>query len=54
VSDRISDRGAQDDPAPHYAAEDVRGGEIILRKRWERAAFIAGLVGFVILAFVLG
>lgn len=48
------DRIVQDDRAPHYAAEDVRGGEIIMRKRWERAVFIAGLAGLVILAFLLG
>jgi hypothetical protein len=32
---------------------DARGGEIILRSRRRRAIFIAGLVGFVILAAVL-
>ena len=43
-----------DGRAPHYAAEDVRSGEIILRKTWQRAVFIAGLAGFVILAFFAG
>jgi len=41
------------DERPTYSAEDARGGEIILRRRWQRAVFIAGLVGAVILAFAL-
>ena len=36
----------------HYPAEKARQGEIILRKRWQRIVFIAGLVGFVVLALV--
>lgn len=45
------------DPKPRqtergYPAEKARGGEIILRKRWQRAVFIAGLAGIVILGFV--
>jgi hypothetical protein len=39
--------------APHYSAEQVRGGEIILRTRRRRIIFIAGLVGFVLLAILL-
>jgi hypothetical protein len=35
-----------------YPAEKARGGEIILRKRWQRVVFIAGLAGAVILGFV--
>ena len=34
-------------------AEKARGGEIILRKRWQRVVFIAGLAGAVVLAFLL-
>jgi hypothetical protein len=34
-----------------YPAEKARGGEIILRKRWQRAVFIAGLAGAIILGF---
>lgn len=52
---------APDEPAtatekdtPTYSATQARGGEIILRKRWERLVFIAGLVGFVLLAIILG
>jgi hypothetical protein len=36
-----------------YPAEKARGGEIILRERWQRAIFIGGLVGAVLLAIVL-
>src|SRR3546814_1635039 len=44
----------RDDTGPRtYSADDVRQGEIILRTRWRRIVFIAGLVGFVILALVL-
>ena len=41
------------DEPPHYSAEAVRGGEIILRGRWQRLVFIAGLVGFGILAVLV-
>lgn len=43
----------EDDEAPHISAEDARGGEIILRSRRRRLVFIAGLVGFVVLALIL-
>lgn len=33
-----------------YEANDVRQGEIILRKPWQRVLFIAGLVGGVVIA----
>jgi hypothetical protein len=35
-------------PQP-YPAEKARGGEIILRSRWQRAVFIFGLAAPVIL-----
>jgi len=38
---------------PHYPAEKARQGEIILRRRWQRVVFIAGLVGIAVLALVL-
>ena len=38
---------------PHYPAERVRQGEIVLRRRWQRVVFIAGLVGIVVLALIL-
>ena len=34
-------------------ARDARGGEVILRRRRNRTIFIAGLVGFVVLALIL-
>jgi hypothetical protein len=34
---------------PEYSAEKARGGEIILRRRWQRLVFIGGLAGFVVL-----
>ena len=33
-----------DDEAPHYAAEDARGGEITLNTRVRRLVFIGGLI----------
>jgi hypothetical protein len=36
-----------------YPAEKARGGEIILRKPWQRRVFIAGLIGAVVLAVLL-
>jgi hypothetical protein len=39
-------------PQP-YPAEKARGGEIILRKPWQRAVFMAGLAGiFALLLFL--
>jgi hypothetical protein len=38
---------------PVYSGRDVRQGDIILRKRWERAVFAAGLVGALVLAIVI-
>ena len=35
-----------------YPAEKARGGEIVLRKRWQRILFIAGLAGAVLLALL--
>jgi len=43
-------------PGPHaaYPAEKARGGEIILRARWQRVVFIAGLAApLVLLALLL-
>jgi hypothetical protein len=38
-------------PTPRaYPAEKARQGEIILKQSWQRAVFIAGLVGVVVLA----
>jgi hypothetical protein len=39
--------------AKSYPAQKARQGEIILKSSWQRAVFIAGLVGLVVLAFAL-
>ncbi|HET6159673.1 MAG TPA: hypothetical protein VFE34_15110 [Dongiaceae bacterium] len=36
-----------------YPAEKARGGEVILRRRWQRVVFIAGLAGMVLVGFFL-
>jgi hypothetical protein len=41
------------EPARHISAEDARGGEIILRKRWERGLFLAGLIGALLLGLAV-
>jgi hypothetical protein len=45
------------DPSPErpdpYPAEKARGGEIILRKRWQRIVFIGALALAVVIGFVL-
>jgi len=35
-------------------AEDARQGEIILRRRWQRIVFIAGLVAFLLFVLFAG
>jgi len=39
-------------PQTAYPADKARGGVIILRRPWQRAVFIAGLAGAVLLAFL--
>jgi len=41
------------DTGPVHSARDVRQGDIVMRKPWERGVFIAGLVGAIVLALVL-
>lgn len=41
------------DEHQHISSQDARGGEIILKSRAQRAIFLAGLIGMVILAVVL-
>ena len=38
---------------PPYPAEKARGGEVVLRTRWQRVVFIAGLGGVFVLLLVL-
>lgn len=47
-----SPRGGQS--APHYSAQDARGGEIILKSRRNRLIFIGGLAASVVAALVFG
>jgi hypothetical protein len=49
-SDMVREGPAQQPP---YPAEKARGGEIVLRRRWQRAVFIGGLVGAVLLVLIL-
>lgn len=44
----------REDEGPVISGQDARQGEIILRTRARRVIFIAGLVGIVLLALVLG
>jgi hypothetical protein len=44
----------RNDKPIHYDADKARGAQIILTKRRNRAIFIAGLVGFVLLALLFG
>lgn len=37
----------------HYPAEKARQGEIILKKPWQRAVFLAGLGGCVLLLLIV-
>jgi len=37
----------------HRTGEEASGGRIVLRRRWQRFVFLAGLVGGVLLALVL-
>lgn len=39
-------------PRP-YPAEKARQGEIILKSRWQRVVFIAGLAGILVLGLVM-
>jgi hypothetical protein len=43
----------QPPPPRKYPAEKARGGKIILRRRWQRVVFIAGLAGAALLALIL-
>jgi len=47
------DHRAEPEQPPPYPSERARGGVIILRRPWQRAVFIAGLAGAVLLALVL-
>ena len=46
------DEGRREAEQKVYKAQDVRGGEIILRTRRRRLIFIAGLVGLALIAIL--
>ena len=48
MTDPPPDQRPEPNGTRHISAEDARGGEIILRKRWERIVFIAGLVAAIL------
>lgn len=39
---------------PPIPADEARQGEIILRRRWQRIMFVAGLAGFALLLLFAG
>lgn len=41
------------DGQPIYDAQEVRQGDIVLQRVWQRRLFLTGLVGAVLLAFLL-
>lgn len=43
---------AKNTDAPHYSAQDARGGEIILRTPRRRWIFLGGLIGAGIFALI--
>jgi hypothetical protein len=51
----MADPSSETSPAPQepYPAEKARGGEIILRHRWQRMVFILGLAVPVVLLLLL-
>ena len=53
MADPPPDQRPEPNGTRHISAEDARGGEIILRKRWERPVFIAGLVAAILFGLVV-
>jgi hypothetical protein len=50
----VKDRNVKDrNEGIVISAEKARQGQIILRKPWQRAVFIAGLIGIVVLAVLM-
>ncbi|GAB1716380.1 MAG: hypothetical protein NTAFB05_14220 [Nitrobacter sp.] len=50
----VRESPAEPPPPPKpYPAEKARGGEIILRTKARKTIFLAGLVGCVVLAFLI-
>ena len=54
-TDRTPAPAPEPSPAPppgRHDAQDVRGGEIVLKRRRSRVVFIAGLAGFVLVMLI--
>jgi hypothetical protein len=49
----MQDRTAGTSPRNSISAEQARGGEIILRRRWQRVLFIIGLAAPLIILLIL-
>jgi hypothetical protein len=49
----MQDRTAGTRPTEAYPADKARGGDIVLRRRWQRAIFILGLAAPFVLLLVL-
>lgn len=49
----MAERQEARDPALHNP-RDVRQGEIILKKPWQKTVFVAGLVGIVLIIAITG
>ncbi len=47
------DRHPEHEPASICSGRDVRQGDIVLRKPWERGVFAAGLIGAVAFALAI-
>ena len=47
------DKHPEQEAAPVYSGRDVRQGDIVLRKPWERGVFAAGLIGAIMFALVI-
>ena len=53
--DRAASPAPEPSPAPppaRHDAQDVRGGEIVLKRRRSRVVFIAGLAAFVLVMLI--
>ena len=48
----MPDDRPDDDDAPHFTAQEARGGDIVLRTPGRRAIFIAGLMLIIVVAVI--
>ncbi|WP_162943990.1 MULTISPECIES: hypothetical protein [unclassified Rhizobium] len=52
MSEKDQGNSKKDEPRT-FAAEDVRQGEIILKRRWQRVIFIGGLAAMVLIILLV-